>query len=73
MFVLILCILLIITASLALNTYSRLNNASKKYPSADAFEDGCNVSKTYVTGSAILMIMVLIFAFCLAIYEAVKI
>jgi hypothetical protein len=69
MFVLILCILLIITASLALNTYSRLNNASKKYPSAD----GCNVSKTYVTGSAILMIMVLIFAFCLAIYEAVKI
>lgn len=60
MIILIISILLVITASLALNTYIRLNNASKKYPSTDAFEDACNISKTYVIGSEILMILVLI-------------
>jgi uncharacterized membrane protein len=62
MLFLILSILLIITSSLALNTYVRLHNASKTYPSPDAFEDACNMSKTYVIGSEILMILVLVFA-----------
>jgi hypothetical protein len=63
MIVLILSILLVITASLSLNTYIRLYNASKTYPSLDAFEDACNISKTYVTGSMFLMILVLVFGF----------
>ena len=70
MIILILSILLAITASLAFNTYIRLYNASKTYPSSDAFEDACNVSKTYVTGSEILMILVLVFAVGLTLLTA---
>lgn len=60
MLVLFLSILLTITASLALNTYIRLNKAYKTYSTSDAFENSCHLSKTYVKGGEILMILVVI-------------
>lgn len=60
MLVLILSILLIITTSLALNTYIRLNNASKTYPTPDAFENSSHISTAYVKGGETLMILVLV-------------
>lgn len=60
MLLLILSILLVITSSLALNTYIRLNNASNTYSTDDAFENSCHVSTTYVKDGKILMISVLV-------------
>lgn len=62
MLILLLAILLILTASLSLNTYLRLRSASKTYSTPHAFEDASHISLTYVKIAEILMILILIFA-----------
>lgn len=59
---LLLSILLVIMASWNLNTFIRLDNASKDYPNDQAFTDSCHVSKTYTSGGKTIAIVVLITA-----------
>jgi hypothetical protein len=59
---LLLSILLVIMASWNLNTFIRLDNASKDYPNDQAFTDSCHVSKTYTTGGKTIAIVVLVTA-----------
>lgn len=40
--------------------YIRLNNASKTYPTPDAFENSSHISTAYVKGGETLMILVLV-------------
>ena len=59
---LLLSLLLVILASWNLNTFMRLDNASKDYPNDQAFTDSCHVSKTYTTGGKTIAIVVLVTA-----------
>lgn len=55
----LLSILLIIISAWNLNTFIRLNNASKDYSSNQALSDSCHVSKTYVKSGKVIAIAVL--------------
>jgi UDP-N-acetylmuramyl pentapeptide phosphotransferase/UDP-N-acetylglucosamine-1-phosphate transferase len=65
--VLILSLILLITAILALTTYIRLYQASKKFKNPEAFENDCHVSVTYVQ-SGILFMSAVIFVSLLYMY-----
>lgn len=55
----LLSILLIIISAWNLNTFIRLDNASKDYSSNQALSDSCHVSKMYVKSGKYIAIAVL--------------
>ncbi len=59
---LVVAIILVIVTALGLNTFLRLNNASKEFGSNDAYEDACHLSLTYTKGAMWLFSILFVFS-----------